>query len=92
MRSYMLQLRARDNIILPVSNGYFLFSLLCALARGSELDSVFHPKAQSGKKTVSVGMMRPRGENTFGVKDFHLLRGDIVQAHVSFMQKCCRSG
>ena len=85
MRSYMLQLRARDNIILPVSNGYFLFSLLCALAMGSELDSVFHPKAQSGKKTVSVGMMRPRGENTFGVKDFHLLRGDIVQARVSFI-------
>ena len=50
MRSYILQLRARDETLLPASNGYLLFSLLCSLVRGSDLDSVFHPDAQAGGK------------------------------------------
>ena len=54
MRSYILQLRAQDETILPASNGYLLFSLFCALVRDSDLDSVFHPDAQDGEQAVSV--------------------------------------
>ena len=45
MHNYILQLRARDETLLPASNGYLLFSLLCSLVRGSNLDAVFHPSA-----------------------------------------------
>ena len=61
MRSYILQLKSRDGNLLSSSNGYLLFSLLCALVRGSRLDPVFHPDAGNGKKAVSLGMMRPQG-------------------------------
>lgn len=85
MRSYILQLKSRDENLLSASNGYLLFSLLCGLVRGSRLDPVFHPDAGNGKKAVSLGMMRPQGQNTFASEDFRLARGDVVRARVSFV-------
>lgn len=86
MRSYILQLRARDETILPASNGYLLFSLICALARGSALDSVLHPDAQEGEKVVSIGMVRPQGQSAFGTEDLHFVRGATARARVSFIR------
>ncbi|WP_298780149.1 CRISPR system precrRNA processing endoribonuclease RAMP protein Cas6 [uncultured Fretibacterium sp.] len=85
MRSYILQLKSRDKNLLSASNGYLLFSLLCDLVRGSRLDPVFHPDAGDGKKAVSLGMMRPQGQNAFASEDFRLARGDVVRARVSFI-------
>ena len=86
MRSYILQLRARDETLLPASNGYLLFSLFCTLVRGSDLDSVFHPDAQDGEKAVSVGMIRPQGQDTFAADDLHFSRGAVARARVSFIR------
>ena len=86
MRSYILQLRARDETLLPASNGYLLFSLLCSLVRGSNLDAVFHPSAQDGEKALSVGMARPEGQNTFAAEDLRFKRGALARARVSFIR------
>ena len=86
MRSYILQLKSRDKNLLPASNGYLLFSLLCSLVRGSDLDSVFHPDAQAGGKAVSVGMIRPQGQDTFAADDLHFSRGATARARVSFIR------
>lgn len=86
MRSYILQLRAQDETILPASNGYLLFSLFCALVRDSDLDSVFHPDAQDGEKAVSVGMIRPQWQDTFATDDLHFSQGATARARVSLVR------
>ncbi|MDR0653277.1 MAG: CRISPR system precrRNA processing endoribonuclease RAMP protein Cas6 [Synergistaceae bacterium] len=85
MISYIIKLTAQKTIILPASNGYFLFSMLCNLTRSTPLDGVFHPDGEKHGKSVSVGFIKKDPLKNFAADDLSFSSGEEAYFRVSFV-------
>jgi CRISPR-associated endoribonuclease Cas6 len=85
VQSYVIKLEAQQETFLAASNGYFLFSMLCALARSTPLDKVFHPDAKESEKSISIGFLKKDPFKTFVAKEMKFSNGESVYARVAFV-------
>jgi CRISPR-associated endoribonuclease Cas6 len=88
MKSFVVLLTSRDNVKLPSANGYFVFSMLCEMARGTPLDDIFHPNENPGKKRFSTSFLRLPSNpeiSDFG-HDLSISKGEYVCFRISFVR------
>jgi CRISPR-associated endoribonuclease Cas6 len=87
MKSFIVLLTAEAECVLPSSNGYLVFSMLCSLAAATSLDKVFHSEDETEKKSFSASFLR--GASNADISDFgHDLlfrKGEYAVLRVSFV-------
>jgi hypothetical protein len=88
MRSFIILATAEKECVLPSSNGYLVFSMLCNLLLGTSLDGVFHCDGATGKKSFSVSFLRSASnaeisdfghDLTFGMGERGVFRVSFVE-------------
>ena len=85
MRSYVIKFAAQKEGVLPASNGYILFSMLCDSVRSTPLDSVFHPGEGESEKGVAVGFLKKDPFKSFTAEDMDFSPGESAYARVAFI-------
>ena len=85
MKSFVLRLRARSNCSIPMSNGYYVYSSLCAFTRGKTLDKVFHPR-EEGEKSLSISPLYYGDfQRTTGANDLEFRKNETGSLKISFL-------
>jgi len=85
VRSYVIKFAAQKEAVLPVSNGYLLFSAFCDLVRSTPLDGVFHSGEGESEKGVTVGFLRKDPFKGFTAGDLDFSTGESAYARVGFI-------
>jgi CRISPR-associated endoribonuclease Cas6 len=85
LHNYIVKLIAQKETILPASNGYLLFSMLCSLVRSTPLDGVFHPGEGESEKSIFIGFLKKDPFKTFAAEDLSFSPGEIGYARVGFV-------
>ncbi|GHV37304.1 hypothetical protein FACS1894187_13690 [Synergistales bacterium] len=85
MLSYVIKFTAQKEAVLPASNGYLLFSMLCELARTTPLNDVFHPNGSESAKPVSLGFLKKDLCKIFSAEDLCFMSDEAGYARISFI-------